>query len=239
MSKCSGAGTRSQSDCRKERCGNICGYDALFWRNERPVISLFKFPSKSSVTQTILLTTLCKHCRQSLPWTHTEGILRNLGRAPRILNPRTVWWWLVSSTYRWLYFRRKILLYSEAGWAAESVWRLCKVEHFMSTSEVLNKAMPCLFVIKRYTEGLGGVVSHYLPRHQKDIICQIHFSASLLVLPEIKTRIQLCEPLNSSACVDAVTESNSCLYWQSQSCRPACILVTYCLIHIGSSVLPQ
>jgi len=30
-------------------------------------------------------------------------------------------------------------------------------------SEVLNKAIPCLFVIKRYTEGRGSVVSHYMP----------------------------------------------------------------------------
>jgi hypothetical protein len=142
MTNCLGGGTRSQSDCWKERCGNVCGYDALFWRcNEHPVISLFKFPSKTSATQTILLPTLCKHCRQSLAWTQMEGISRNVGRAPRILNPRTMWWWLVSSTYRWLYFQRKILRFSEAGWAAESVWRLCKGEHFIPMSEVLNKAI--------------------------------------------------------------------------------------------------
>jgi len=54
MSNCLGAGTRSKSDCWKERCGNVYGYDALFFwrRNQHPVISLFKFSSKPSTTQT-------------------------------------------------------------------------------------------------------------------------------------------------------------------------------------------
>jgi hypothetical protein len=39
----------------------------------------------------------------------------------------------------------------EAGWAAKSVWRLWKRENFMPMSEVINKAIPVLFVTKRYT----------------------------------------------------------------------------------------
>jgi hypothetical protein len=77
-----------------------------------------------------------------------EGIWRNVGTAPLILVVVTC---QLHIPVALLSEKNPPIL--EAGWAANSVWRLWKGENGMSISEVLNKAMPILFVTKRYTEG--------------------------------------------------------------------------------------